>query len=60
MARSAGLEPFSIFEITPIGLLVVIWGMAYLWIVAPHLLPDRDTMAGLLTDRSRKSSSPRR
>ncbi|WP_138421696.1 SLC13 family permease [Maritimibacter alexandrii] len=54
VARSAGLEPFSIFEITPIGLLVVIWGMAYLWIVAPHLLPDRDTMAGLLTDRSRK------
>ena len=54
VARANGLEPFSIFEITPIGLMVVIWGMAYLWIIAPRLLPNRDTMAGLLTDRSRK------
>ncbi|MEC7764517.1 MAG: SLC13 family permease [Pseudomonadota bacterium] len=54
VARANGLEPFSIFEITPIGLMVVIWGMVYLWLIAPRLLPDRDTMAGLLTDRSRK------
>ena len=26
VARTQGLEPFSIFEVTPIGLVVVIWG----------------------------------
>ncbi|MAM60405.1 SLC13 family permease [Maritimibacter sp. UBA3975] len=54
VARSNGLEPFSIFEITPLGILVVAWGMAYLYVVAPKLLPERDSMATLLTDRSRK------
>ncbi|MGR3364514.1 MAG: SLC13 family permease [Maritimibacter harenae] len=54
VARSNGLEPFSIFEITPLGLIVVAWGMAYLYVVAPRLLPERSSMASLLTDRSRK------
>lgn len=54
VARANGLEPFSIFEITPIGLVVVAYGMLYLYFVAPRLLPERDTMAGLLTDRSKK------
>ncbi|MBV7378626.1 SLC13 family permease [Maritimibacter dapengensis] len=54
VARVNGLEPFTIFEITPLGLVVVAWGMAYLYVVAPRLLPDRSSMASLLTDRSRK------
>ncbi len=52
VARSRGLEPFTIFEITPLGLIVVGWGMIYLWFIAPRLLPDRDSMATLLSDRS--------
>ena len=54
VARESGLAPFSIFEITPLGLIAVAWGMAYLAVLGPRLLPDRSSMAGLLTDRARK------
>ena len=53
VARSQGLEPFTIFEVTPIGLVVVAWGMLYLWLVAPRLLPDRGSMADMLSNRGR-------
>jgi di/tricarboxylate transporter len=53
VAREAGLEPFHIFEMTPIGLPVALAGMAYLAILGPRLLPDRQSMADFLTDRSR-------
>ncbi|MGV6847075.1 MAG: SLC13 family permease [Marinibacterium sp.] len=53
VARAQGLAPFSIFEVTPIGLAVVAWGMLYLRIFGPRLLPDRASMASLLSDRSR-------
>lgn len=52
VARAQGLDPFTIFEVTPLGLAVVVWGMIYLRYIAPHLLPDRDSMADLLSDRS--------
>ncbi|MEM1076822.1 MAG: SLC13 family permease [Pseudomonadota bacterium] len=53
VARTEGLKPFTIFEILPIGLVVCVWGLIYLGIVAPRLLPDRDSMASLLSDRSK-------
>ncbi len=53
VARSRGLEAFSIFEVTPLAAVLVIWGLLYLRIVAPWLLPERTSMAGLLSDRSR-------
>jgi len=53
VARSQGLAPFSIFEVTPLGIILVIWGMIYLRYVAPKLLPDRASMASLLSDRSK-------
>ena len=53
VARSQGLEPFTIFEVTPIGLVVVAWGMLYLWLIAPRLLPDRGSMADMLSNRGR-------
>lgn len=52
VARSQGMAPFTIFEVTPLGVILVIWGMLYLRFVGPMLLPDRDSMAGLLSDRS--------
>ncbi|MEO9819098.1 MAG: SLC13 family permease [Paracoccaceae bacterium] len=52
VARAEGLEPFSIFEVTPLGLILVAWGMVYLRFIGPWLLPDRDSMANLLSDRS--------
>ncbi|WP_299656403.1 SLC13 family permease [uncultured Tateyamaria sp.] len=53
VARTQGIEPFTIFEVTPLGIVLVIWGMIYLRFFGPMLLPDRDSMAGLLSDRSR-------
>ena len=48
VARSQGMAPFTIFEITPIGLVVVIWGMLYLTFIGRRLLPERISMAALL------------
>ncbi len=53
VARAQGLEPFRILEVTPLGLVVVAWGMIYLRFVAPRLLPDRDSMASLLSNKAR-------
>ena len=53
VARTQGMEPFTIFEVTPLGIILVIWGMVYLRFFGPMLLPDRDSMASLLSDRSR-------
>ncbi|MCU9838285.1 SLC13 family permease [Ruegeria sp. WL0004] len=53
VARSQGLEAFSIFEVTPLGIAVVAWGMIYLRFIAPRLLPERDSMAMLLSDKSK-------
>ena len=53
VARAQGVAGFTIFEVTPLGIILVIWGMIYLRFVAPMLLPDRESMADLLSDRSR-------
>jgi len=53
VARANGMQAFSIFEVTPLGIILVIWGMVYLRYIAPRLLPDRDSMANLLSDKSR-------
>jgi len=53
VARARGMEPFTIFEVTPLGIVVVVWGMLYLAIVGRWLLPERASMANLLSDRSR-------
>jgi di/tricarboxylate transporter len=54
VARQHGMAPFTLFEITPLGLILVAWGMAYLYVMGPRLLPERSSMAALLSDRSRK------
>ncbi|MCA0922393.1 SLC13 family permease [Pseudooceanicola nanhaiensis] len=53
VARGQGMEPFSIFEVTPLGIIVVCWGMLYLMVVGRWLLPNRDSMANLLSDKSK-------
>ena len=42
VARENGLAAFSIFEITPVGIVVVIAGWAALAVLGPWLLPHRD------------------
>ncbi|WP_101068897.1 SLC13 family permease [Roseovarius salinarum] len=53
VARTHGLDPFTIFEITPLAVALVIWGALYLRFISPLLLPDRESMADMLSDRSR-------
>lgn len=52
VAQAAGLERFGIFEITLVGLAVSFVGVAYLALIGRWLLPDRDSMAALLGDRT--------
>ncbi|MEQ9258765.1 MAG: SLC13 family permease, partial [Roseovarius sp.] len=51
VARSNGMEPFTIFEVTPLALIIAVWGAIYLSVIAPRLLPDRASMATMLSDR---------
>ena len=53
VARAHGLAAFSIFEVTKLGVILVIWGMIYLRVFGARLLPARDSMADMLSDRSR-------
>ena len=53
VARAQGLPAFSIFEVTPLGIVLVAWGMVYLRFIAPFLLPDRTSMVDVLSDKSR-------
>lgn len=53
VARAQGMEPFGIFEILPIGLVVCAWGLIYMATIGKRLLPARDSMAGMLSDRSK-------
>lgn len=53
VARANGLAAFSIFEVTPLAFVIVIWGGIYLAVIAPMLLPNRDSMASMLSDRSK-------
>ena len=48
VAKAQGLAAFSIFEVTPMAVILVVWGALYLRFVAPRLLPDRTSMASLL------------
>ena len=53
VARAQGMAAFSIFEVTPLGLALVAWGAIYLRFIGPFLLPARDSMADMLSDRSK-------
>ncbi len=53
VARAQGLEPFSILEIAPMGLVQVAAGAAYLMLIGRRLLPERQSMGVMLSDRRR-------
>jgi len=48
--RESGFEPFTFFDFTPVGLIVMLCGIAFMALVGRHLLPQRDV--------ARESSSP--
>lgn len=51
VAAKQGLDHFGIFEMTPIGLIVSAVGLTYIALFAQRLLPVRDSMSALLSDR---------
>jgi di/tricarboxylate transporter len=54
VARAEGLTPFTMFEVTPLAIVLVLYGVVYLRIFAPHLLPDRSSMADMLGNSKSK------
>ncbi|WP_431300726.1 SLC13 family permease [Tabrizicola sp. BL-A-41-H6] len=51
VAREQGLEHFSLFEIAPLGIAVTVAGAIYLALFGNRLLPVRQSMGVLLSDR---------
>ncbi|MEM7440048.1 MAG: SLC13 family permease [Pseudomonadota bacterium] len=52
VARDQGLAPFTLFEITPLTLILAAFGAVYLTLLAPRMLPNRDTLAQMGRDKS--------
>ena len=53
VARHQGLEPFTIFEVTPLGVVLIAWGAVYMLFIGSRLLPKRDSLAGMVGNRSK-------
>jgi di/tricarboxylate transporter len=51
VAQDRGLERFSLFEIAPLGIAVTLAGGLYLMLFGNRLLPERQSMGVLLSDR---------
>lgn len=45
--REAGLRPFSLFDYTPMGLIIMFSSAAYMVLIGRHLLPERKATADL-------------
>ena len=46
VSQASGMDPFSIFEITPVGLVAAATGSLALLVLGPVLLPDRKDLVG--------------
>lgn len=52
VVQKQGMEPFGIFDILPVGLVVTLAGGAFMALVGHRLLPDRASLSGFLTNRA--------
>ncbi len=50
--QEAGLRPFRMFDFTPMGIVLLLAGTAYMALVGRHLLPDRDITREFKADRT--------
>jgi di/tricarboxylate transporter len=53
VARANGMAPFTVFEITKLGLLMAIAGVAYLALIGHRLLPERASMSDVMSSRAK-------
>lgn len=53
VARDRGLEPFGLFEVTPVALLLAAAAVGMMILLAPRLLPNRDAMVDFLGARKK-------
>ena len=54
VAESSGLPPFSMFELSVVGLPLLLAGTIYLTFFGPKLLPVRETLSSILSDTERR------
>lgn len=54
VAQRQGLAPFGMFEILLPGLIMALFGGAYIVLIGRHLLPDRQTLSDTLIDLSQR------
>lgn len=47
IAEKEGLAPFNMFLMTPIGIILLVAGLIYMWLFADKLLPKRQTSGSL-------------
>ncbi len=55
VAQTYNLQPFGMFEITPVAGVLALFGIAYLFLFSPLLLPNRTSMTEILCERDRMS-----
>ncbi|MBP0614795.1 SLC13 family permease [Jiella mangrovi] len=55
VARNQGLPAFSIFEITPIGVVTAVVGLLYLSLIGWRLLPSRSDLGAKLSENDQDS-----
>ncbi len=55
VAQGLGLAPFGLFEVTPLAMLLAVFGIGYLWLLGPRLLPERFSMADMLVNRQKEN-----
>ena len=48
VATDLGLEPFSMFEVTPLAVILVAFGAVYIAVIGKYFLPERASMADML------------
>ncbi|MEL6767184.1 MAG: SLC13 family permease [Pseudomonadota bacterium] len=53
VARTHGLAPFTLFEVTPLALVIVAVGLGFVTLAAPRFLPRRDAMLDFLSNRKK-------
>lgn len=54
IAQERGFEPFSMFELTMVGVPLLVVGLLYLVLFGQKILPNRETLTAILSDEERR------